>query len=92
MNYYFSNIGAIFANDNDDLAAALENAVGMQNMYNQNMRLSTSIVNILPTDSLQAQEAVCTLVSQGVSAIIGPNHVESSGQMGFQLIYRMCAR
>lgn len=53
-------------------------------MYNQNMKLSTSIKNISPTDSLQAQEAVCALASEGVAAIIGPNYIESSGEMCFQ--------
>lgn len=86
FHYCYSGTGAILAADNDDLVAALENAIGMQNMYNQNVKLTTSIVNISPTDSLQAQEAVCSLASQGVAAIIGPNHIESSGKMGLQLI------
>lgn len=49
-------------------------------MYNQNVKLSTAIVNISPTDSLQAQEAVCSLAEQGVAGIIGPNNIESSGK------------
>ncbi|GFX39882.1 glutamate receptor ionotropic, kainate 3 [Trichonephila clavipes] len=74
-------IGGLFENFDDDREMAFRYAVDRINADDSvlpNSRLSAKIERLKPQSSFHAAKSVCSLVSEGVVAIFGPNSVASS--------------
>lgn len=71
--------GAIFDKKSDDLVAAFEKAIDLQNVMNIHVQFNKTIIRISSEDTLEAEQAACDLLSEGVIAIIGPDESIASG-------------
>lgn len=80
MNLKLINFsGAIFDENSNDLPAAFEKAIEIQNSLTENVKLTSKIVHISSSDSQQIEDAACSLLNEGVLAIIGPSDPPAAG-------------
>ncbi|XP_055903176.1 glutamate receptor ionotropic, kainate 2 [Eupeodes corollae] len=73
------NIGVIFENENSEGEIAFRSAVDRVNIHERSFELTPIFKYVRTEDSFIVEKAVCSLFSQNVIAIFGPNNADGSG-------------